>query len=235
LGNRFDPAHECPMIRTFFALVVFVVELADSIPGFALEVTGYSTIIDGDTLEIGTTRVRLEGIDAPESAQKCQLPTGTWDCGSIAELALSELTAGRIVNCRGDETDNYGRLLATCSTANEPNINAKLVSEGLAWAFVRYSSQYVGQEASARELKKGIWQAKTQPPWQYRERRWDTATKASPHGCPIKGNINRNGERIYHTPWSRDYTRTRINVAIGERWFCNENEALAAGWRPPKR
>ncbi len=49
--------------------------------------------------------------------------------------------------------------------------------------------------------------------------------------CPIKGNISKTGERIYHTPWSPWYSRTKINEATGERWFCDESEAAAAGWR----
>ena len=55
-------------------------------------------------------------------------------------------------------------------------------------------------------------------------------------GCPIKGNINRDGELIYHTPWgSQWYDRTRISTARGEQWFCSEREALDAGWRAPLR
>ncbi len=50
--------------------------------------------------------------------------------------------------------------------------------------------------------------------------------------CLIKGNINRRGERIYHVPGSKWYARTKINKP-GERWFCSEEEAIAAGWRPP--
>jgi hypothetical protein len=58
---------------------------------------------------------------------------------------------------------------------------------------------------------------------------------ASPHrGCPIKGNINDEGEHIYHTPWSPWYSRTKINETKGERWFCDEAEAMAAGWRPAR-
>ena len=52
----------------------------------------------------------------------------------------------------------------------------------------------------------------------------------------IKGNINRDGERIYHTPWSSPhYKRTKINTSKGERWFCTEGEARQAGWRAPYR
>jgi hypothetical protein len=72
-------------------------------------------------------------------------------------------------------------------------------------------------------------------PWEYRARRWDTAAQIMPGNCPIKGNINAKGERIYHAPWSKHYAATRIDTSKGERWFCTEAEARAAGWRAPYR
>ncbi len=53
--------------------------------------------------------------------------------------------------------------------------------------------------------------------------------------CRIKGNISRSGERIYHVPGDRWYGKTIINPLKGERWFCSEGEASAAGWRRSKR
>ncbi len=53
--------------------------------------------------------------------------------------------------------------------------------------------------------------------------------------CAIKGNINRRGERIYHRPGSASYDDTRIDERRGERWFCTEEEARAAGWRAPRQ
>jgi hypothetical protein len=51
-------------------------------------------------------------------------------------------------------------------------------------------------------------------------------------GCGIKGNIStRTGERIYHMPGQKYYFETRINWFRGERWFCSESDARAAGWR----
>jgi hypothetical protein len=52
--------------------------------------------------------------------------------------------------------------------------------------------------------------------------------------CVIKGNISMSGERIYHVPGQRYYDETRIKPAYGERWFCSEEEARAAGWRKSK-
>jgi len=114
-------------------------------------------------------------------------------------------------------------------------MGARLVATGLAWAFVKYSIDYSGLDIAPRARKVGIWQSKTQPPWEYRARRWETAAQIMPSGCPIKGNIKAKGEKIYHAPWSKHYAATRIDTAKGERWFCSEAEARAAGWRAPYR
>lgn len=60
-----------------------------------------------------------------------------------------------------------------------------------------------------------------------------TDAEAASGPCLIKGNINRAGQKIYHVPGSPSYDQTQINEAAGERWFCSEREAVAAGWRPP--
>ena len=111
-------------------------------------------------------------------------------------------------------------------------IGAVLVEEGLAWAFTRYSVDYVEAEAVARQAHIGIWQGDYEAPWDYRARKWAEAAQAAPEGCPIKGNIS-SGGKIYHPPWSPWYGKTRINTSKGERWFCSEDEAIAAGWRAP--
>ena len=53
--------------------------------------------------------------------------------------------------------------------------------------------------------------------------------------CLIKGNISvATGEKIYHVPGQRDYEKTVITQSKGERWFCSEAQAVAAGWRKSK-
>ena len=191
-----------------------------------------ATVIDGDTLTIGERTFRLYGIDAPEHGQKCaRHGGGSWQCGKAATERLSDLVAGRDVRCETYSHDAYGREIAVC-TADGKDLNEQMVREGLAWAFVRYTNRYSDAEAQARGRGRGIWQAETRPAWEYRADRWARAVDASPNGCPIKGNISKNG-RIYHTPWSPWYSRTKINTEKGERWFCDEAEARAAGWRAP--
>ena len=64
-----------------------------------------------------------------------------------------------------------------------------------------------------------------------------TAPSPPPHppGCDIKGNINSQGARIYHVPASAYYAATKIDEQAHERWFCDEAEATAAGWRKAGR
>lgn len=115
--------------------------------GHAVEVSGTAVIVDGDTLWVGSQEVRIHGIDAPETSQKCQLPKGTWDCSATAIAALASMTDGKAVRCIGNEVDRYGRLIAKCSTIGFPDIGARFVASGLAWAFIKYSTDYQTLEA----------------------------------------------------------------------------------------
>lgn len=195
--------------------------------------TGRAEAVDGDTLAVGGIRVRLEGIDAPEAEQTCTDARGAvWACGQEAQRALARLVANVIVSCEERGLDKYKRLLGVCRVG-PVEVNAELVRRGLAWAFTRYSQSYVALEAEARRGKVGIWSGSAQPAWDYRATRWheaDTGGEA-PKGCPIKGNVTANG-RIYHLPWSPWYGRIRMDGVKGKRWFCSEDEAIAAGWRP---
>lgn len=189
-------------------------------------------IVDGDTFDLDETRIRLNGIDAPEVGQKCRDASGAqWDCGRAATDALFDLTQGREISCEFLESDQYDRKIANCA-ADGVDIGSSMIERGLAWAYTTYSDRYVGGELSSKAKKIGIWQGDAQPPWEHRAARWSVAAQDAPEGCPIKGNISSNG-KIYHVPWSPWYSRTRVSVEKGERWFCDEAEATAAGWRAP--
>jgi endonuclease YncB( thermonuclease family) len=194
------------------------------------DVSGRAVVVDGDTLDVGGQRFRLEGIDAPEMAQTCNRADGRpWDCGGEAAEALARLVSGREVTCRSEGRDKYDRRLGVCSV-ERLDLNAEMVRRGLAWAFVKYSSTYVEEEAQAREARTGVWQGEAKTPWFYRENRWAAAESRAPDGCAIKGNISENG-RVYHMPWSPWYGRVKVDAVRGERWFCSEAEAQSAGWR----
>lgn len=189
-------------------------------------------VIDGDTLELDGTTYRLNGIDAPEFGQTCNGPSGKFPCGADALEKLVTLTQDAPITCDPIANDPYGRIIATCS-ANGEDLGAAMTASGFAWAFVKFSDVYVAQQAEAKAASLGIWSGDNQPAWEFRDEAWNTAKEASPDGCPIKGNISRNG-KIYHPPWSPWYNRTRISLSKGERWFCDEAEAVNAGWRAPR-
>ena len=211
---------------------VLAVSGADIAQADPAMITGPARVVDGDTIDVGVVRIRLHGIDAPEAGQTCVRPDGgEWECGTASSNRLAELVEGRIVECEAIDRDVYGRIIGRCFHTGVDK-NALLVDEGLAWAFRRYSEDYVEFEERAQKARIGIWQGEAEEPWDYRANRWERAAEASPRpGCPIKGNINRDGEKIYHTPWSPWYERTQIDENQGQRWFCDEGEAQAAGWR----
>jgi endonuclease YncB( thermonuclease family) len=122
------------------------------------------TITDGDTLKQGGVTYRLWGIDAPEAKQVC--PDG-WPAGSLATTRLQALTAGRSIVCQEKDRDRYGRIVAICRASGE-DLGAILVREGLAWAFVRYSSDYVAQETKAKAARLGVHAHGCQPAWEWR-------------------------------------------------------------------
>lgn len=207
------------------------------------DVTGRASVIDGDTLEVRGERVRLWGVDAPEGRQTCRGPTGReYRCGQEAANALSAWIGQRNVACRERDRDRYGRAVSSCSVAGE-DMATWLARNGHAVDYRQYSrGAYADAEASARAAQRGVWAGRFQNPWEWRAAQREPARSsaavapagagAASGGCTIKGNINAEGERIYHRPGQRSYSRTQISTAKGERWFCSEAEARAAGWRP---
>ena len=131
------------------------------------DVSGAAVIIDGDTIDVAGERIRLHGIDAPESRQVCTVNGSDWRCGESATLALEHEARGRTVLCKGSRRDRYGRIIAVCF-AGETDLNAMMVREGLALAYRRYSKDYVGEEDSARLARKGIWRSSFVEPWKWR-------------------------------------------------------------------
>ena len=201
------------------------------------DVTGRARVIDGDTLEIATQRIRLHGIDAPEARQFCRREDGAWPCGAEATKALRSIIRNAAVSCAERDQDRYGRIVAVCFVAGE-DLNAAMVLRGWALAYRRYSVDYVKAEAAARTARAGLWTGEFIPPWDWRRGKRlanGNANQEAPNQCRIKGNISKKETKIYHVPGGRWYDRTKIDIAKGERWFCSEPEAGAAGWRKAKK
>ena len=180
-------------------------------------------------------RIRLHGIDAPESAQTYRAGGKTWPCGAAARRALRERIAGWPVECAERDRDRYGRIVAVCRV-DGADLNAWMVSQGWAVAYRKYSTDYVSHETSAKAARRGLWRGEFVEPSRWRRgERLEPAAASGAGDCHIKGNISRKGTRIYHVPGGQSYAKARIDTAKGERWFCTEAEARAVGWRRAKR
>lgn len=208
---------------------------------------GRASVIDGDTIEIHGERIRFNGIDAPESGQTCNNANGqAYRCGARAAEALASfLAASSPTRCDFVERDQYDRFVGDCFRADGASVQAAIVRSGWAMDWPRYSGgAYASEQATAKNERIGIWVGTVQPPWEWRaeQRQAQQPARVAPlmatgqtGGCRIKGNISADGERIYHVPGQQHYSKTKISEGKGERWFCSESEALAAGWRAAKR
>lgn len=122
------------------------------------------SITDGDTFRQSGVTYRIWGIDAPELAQTC--PDG-WPAGRFAATRLQALTVGRAITCQEKDRDRYGRTVAICRVSGD-DLGAILVREGMAWAFTRFSIDYVDQQEEARIANRGVHEHDCQPAWEWR-------------------------------------------------------------------
>jgi endonuclease YncB( thermonuclease family) len=133
-------------------------------------VTGRARVLDGDSLEIAGTQIRLEGIDAPESDQTCADAKGqTWSCGKAAAQELRHHLAGRRLTCAVSGRDKYWRMLAFCSAPDSSDVNAWIVRHGWALAFGG-GWKYRSEQREAEAAKRGIWAGDFLPPEEWRRR-----------------------------------------------------------------
>ncbi len=194
-------------MKFLFALFVFLLPaLAE-----AADVTGVPKIIEGDQIQIGNSRFRLGGIDAPSVDQLCLNHTGErWTCGVAARDELIK------------HADNK---TWTCHT------RAREAKAGM-WqgAFI------APWDWRARNKKTAILGA-AKPVENANTTLLASASGsvAPSPDCTIKGNVNRAGECIYHQPTSRWYAKIKMQISKGTRWFCSVDEAEAAGCRETKR
>ncbi len=220
-------------------LTLLLICLSTSVAAETLEGT-ITHVFDGDTVTLTTGgrdyRVRLSGIDAPEHDQPY---------GDAARNRLNQLLQDKPVRVETSKKDKYGRLLgkiwvqpADCRGCGKTlDANLAMLTTGHAWWYRYYKAEqseedqgrYEFAEFEAKAKGAGLWQdADPTPPWD-----WPRGDRKAPpvkDGCLIKGNISKNG-RIYHLPGQDHYEQTHISTTKGERWFCSESEARAAGWR----
>jgi micrococcal nuclease len=197
-------------------------------------------VIDGDTIRVEVAgklyTVRYIGIDTPETRHP---EKGIEPFGPEAAQKNKELVEGKLVRLEKDvsETDRYGRLLRYV-WLGDTLVNEELVKLGFARVStfppdVKYAERFLAAEQEARSAGRGLW-GLAEPTARTRE----AATLCPggcltpPPGCQIKGNIARDGRKLYHLPGSSAYALTKVDPEKGERWFCTAAEAEAAGWSP---
>ena len=126
-------------------------------------------IVDADTLEVAGQKVRLQGIDAPESGQSCRQAGGhRYQCGDHATQALRTRIGPDAVTCTIAGRDRYMRALGICYAADGTDLNGWLVRQGHALAYRKYSTTYVPQEDQAKAAQAGVWAGKFIKPWDWR-------------------------------------------------------------------
>jgi len=223
--------------NAWFCLICLLIVLSIVETRASPLIHGTAKVIDGDTIKVNRQRIRLHGIDAPESLQSCESAGRLYNCGQAATKALSDKISHQPLSCDQLDVDRYKRIVAVCFLG-EIDINQWIVSQGWAIAYRKYSKDYVDTEQAARLAKVGMWAGQFVEPWKWRrgERLLENKSSiSSAETCQIKGNISKKGEKIYHVPSGRFYKSTRINEAVGEKWFCSEIEAKSAGWRKSRQ
>jgi endonuclease YncB( thermonuclease family) len=138
------------------------------------EIVGRASVIDGDTIDLHGERVRLNGIDAPESAQLCRnAQRKTYRCGAMAARVLEEfLATSRPTRCKFVERDRYGRFVGDCYRADGASVAELLVLSGWALDWPRYSKgEYADEQAHAQAMRLGLWAGKFAFPWEWRAQR----------------------------------------------------------------
>ena len=130
--------------------------------------SGFAEVIDGDTISLHGTPIRLDGIDAPESKQLCTLGGEDWACGKDAALALEQQVEGKRVSRTEKSVDRYGRILGVCRVS-DGELNAWLVSQGWALSYGGFSEEYLDEQSSSEMAGVGLWRGEFEAPWIWRQ------------------------------------------------------------------
>lgn len=161
--------YKIAMTRLLAALIIIF-----ATPAIAQTMEGRASVIDGDTIEISGERIRLNGVDAPESWQRCADEGGKeYRCGKDSSFALDDwLAASRPTRCEFVERDRYGRMVGDCFRADGASVGEWLVRSGWAVDWVRYSGgRFADAQEEAIRAKRGVWRGAFDLPCEARARR----------------------------------------------------------------
>lgn len=126
-------------------------------------------VADGDTIEFGGQRIRLQGIDAPELYQECRDAAGrNWSCGRRARVELRKLIGNEAVQCEAHAKDRFGRSVAVCRAGGR-DLGEAMVRSGWALAYPDWASPYGAAQSEARSRKAGLWAGPFENPRAWRE------------------------------------------------------------------
>jgi endonuclease YncB( thermonuclease family) len=195
-------------------------------------------VIDGDTLEIDGHPVQLYGIDAPELGQYCERAGDLWACGSEAALFLKNTVQfeGPPVECAPWGEGGSSEIMIGVCQVGPKVVGLAMVQNGYAMALPDSFPDYKDAEEQARQAKLGIWRGDFVPPWEWREGKGAEVRSSDwVRTCNVKGALGPAGERIYYVPTDQGYREIAIDPATGERSFCSDEEARAAGWTRPQQ
>jgi len=174
--NKRTAALDCSAVKTGTAagalglgLIAFLTLITASNGTLADDMIGQASVIDGDTLEIHSTRIRLWGIDAPESTQLCRgEDSDPYRCGAQAANDLDTFIARRPVSCNPINLDRYGRTVAACAVGGA-DLGEWLVRNGLAVDWPQYShGRYDAVQREAAQAGRGMWKGSYVEPWLFR-------------------------------------------------------------------
>lgn len=178
MGQALEQAQRGLRWRPSAAIVILLLLISaavgyQSAPSAWPEATliGRASVIDGDTIEISGERVRINGVDAPESAQTCETGNGTtYRCGARSATALADyLGRSSPARCTPIGRDRYGRIVGSCQRADGQDVAEWLVRRGHALDWPRYSKgAYASHQDVARRARHGIWSGSFQLPWEWR-------------------------------------------------------------------
>ncbi len=196
-------------------------------PGVTGELDGDVWIIDGDTLQIGSTIVHLAGIDAPELGQRCLLVNKEWRCGLDAALALRKLVAFGGITCSSEEA---GAMVTGACTAAGKDLAEALLAQGYVLAQPEAFPIYHSAEAAAQKAELGLWRGDFVRPEDWRRGARLPGEAADTMSCVVKGTVSTEEQKIFYIPSDEEYDGIAIDPERGERMFCSDDEAILAGW-----
>lgn len=192
-------------------------------------------VIDGDTLLIDRRYVQLAGIDAPELGQLCLHEGKTWPCGLEAARALAKLAALGRIHCDIDAAQEP--LPAATCRSGEEDVAETMLRQGYAVALPGGFPGYAEAQAAAQKVPLGIWRGAFVAPSAWRDgARLAQEQAAGDKACPIKAVVEADGRKVYLLPSDGIYGSVALRPEAGERLFCSDEAARAAGWteRPAK-